>query len=138
MEDKRFNIKLNDKVNLQTGLNELLHETERLIKQIQDQIDNIANSTSLSSATLDEKAEYGKIIHNFIVDKTNGLKLKLDIQKLATEVLKFGGDENGALMSLNKAKAFSGTAFNPAEIQKMIKEQEQPSEPSPVVYKIKK
>jgi len=141
MAERRFNIVLNDKVNLQTGLNELYHEAERLIKQIQEEIDKMTVSTSLNGLQMDEKSEYSRAVHNLIVDKTNALKLKLDVQKVVTEVLKFGGDENGALGSLNKTKALSGGVINPADIQKMIQnaasEQKTESEPEKIIYKLK-
>jgi len=70
------------------------------------------------------------------------MKLKLDVQKIVTEILKFGGDENGALSSLNKNKTLVGSALNVADIQKMIKKSqenidEQSSEERKIVYKLK-
>jgi hypothetical protein len=138
---RKNNIELNNKLNLQTYLNELYHDSDRLIIQIQGEIDKIANSTSLNGVSIEEKADYAKAINALITSKSNALKIKLDINKLATEVLKFGGDENGALNALNKNKAINTKAINIKELQNALinkKSDDNISEKEQVVYKINK
>jgi len=137
---RRNNIELNNKLNLQTYLNELYHETDRLIVQIQGEIDKLSNSTSLSGATIDEKSDYTRAINTLITSKGNALKIKLDVQKIVAEVLKFSGDENGALNALNKNKS-STAAINIKELQEKLlhkNTEEISNTPEKVTYQIKK
>jgi len=114
----KYKIVLNDKTNLQTGLNEIYHELDFLINQIQDEITKLSENTSLVDMTMDDKSEYAKAVHNLLVDKTNVMKLKIDVQKIVTEVLKTGGNEIDALNNLKKGK--SVTAIDVKSLQKMI------------------
>jgi DNA-binding ferritin-like protein len=124
---KNNGIELNSKLNLQTYLNELYHESENLVNQIQEEINKLSNSTSLSQSTIEEKSDYAKAINSLMTNKINVLKIKLDINKVAAEILKFGGDENGALNALNKNKALNTQAINVKDIQEMLKNKK-PSE----------
>jgi hypothetical protein len=114
----KYKIVLNDKTNLQTGLNEIYHELDFLINQIQEEYTKLAESTSLADMPMGEKSEYAKSVHNLLVDKANVFKLKIEVQKIVTEVLKAGGNEMVALDSMKKNKSL--TAFDPKAIQKMI------------------
>jgi hypothetical protein len=137
-------IELNNKLNLQAYLNELYHEAERLINQIQGEIDKISVSTSLTNTTIEEKSDYAKAINALITSKSNALKLKLDVQKIATEILKFGGDETGALNAINKNKTVNNKALNIKDIQSILMNNKQaentnePPESEKVIYKVKK
>jgi len=141
---RKNSIELNNKLNLQTYLNELYHEADRLINQIQGEIDKISISTSLSSVSIEEKSDYAKAINALITSKSNALKIKLDVQKIVAEILKFGGDESGALNAINKNKSVNNKALNIKDLQNLLmNKQNTPSEsntsePERVIYKINK
>jgi hypothetical protein len=115
---KKYRIVLNDKVNLQTGLNEIYHELDFLINEIQEEYAKLSENTSLADMTMDDKSEYAKSVHNLLVDKANVMKLKIEVQKIVTEVLKTGGNEGGALNNMKKNK--SVTAIDVKALQKAI------------------
>ena len=131
----KYKIVLNDKVNLQTGLNEIYHELDFLINQIQDEYTKLSENTSLADMTMGDKSEYAKSVHNLLVDKANVMKLKIEVQKIVTEVLKTGGNEISALNSMKKGKSVE--AIDIKAIQKMIvsTEKEAQNEEETVVYK---
>jgi hypothetical protein len=115
---KKFRIILNDKNNLTDILNELYTESCMLILSIQNEINKLTNSVDLANSTMDDKSDYSKSIHAYITDKTAALKLKLDISKILTEVLKWNGDENGALSNTNKMNDIK--TFDLKSLQKAI------------------
>jgi len=117
----KHKIVLNDKVSLQTGLNEIYVELDCLINQIQEEYTKVSENTSLVEMPMDDKAEYVKAVHNLLVDKTNVMKLKIDVQKIVTEVLKTGGNEGEAFKNLQKNKSVAG--INIKELQKSMAQQ---------------
>lgn len=100
---KKYNVKLNslDKVE------QLLQETYDLacqqFNQIQDEINKIANSTILNELDIDGKEKYGKIMNNYIGLQQKSINQKFDIAKLMSEVIKHGGDVNGAISDMKNA-----------------------------------
>ena len=131
----KYKIVLNDKTNLQTGLNEIYHELDFLINQIQDEYTKLAENTSMVGMRMDEKSDYAKSVHNLLVDKANVMKLKIEVQKIVTEVLKTGGNETDAMNNIKKNKSVSGLDIK--SLQEMITsaQTEQESE-TDVVYKV--
>ena len=127
----KYKIVLNDKTNLQTGLNQIYLELEILTNQVQEEITKLSESTSLVELTISDKSEYSKSIHNLLVDKTNILKLKLDLQKVVAEVLKTGGNEGSALNNLKKNKSVE--ALDVKSLQKMLTNEKENEE---VVYNV--
>ena len=127
----KYKIVLNDKTNLQTGLNELYHELDFLKNQVQEEITKLSENTSLVEMTMDDKSEYSKAIHNLLVDKTNIMKLKIDVQKIVAEVLKTGGNEGSALNNLKKSKSIE--ALDIKSVQKKLAME---SEKEEIVYNV--
>ena len=130
----RYKVVLNDRVNLETGLNEIYHEMVFLINQIQEEYTKLTENTSLTDLSMDEKSEYSKSVHNLFMDKANVLKLKLEIQKVVAEILKCGNSGN-AFDNLKKNKSIE--AIDIKSLQKMMKSTENgtDSETETVVYK---
>ena len=121
MAQKKFKIILNDKNNLTDILNELYNESCMLLLTIQNEMNKLTNSTDLSALIMEEKADYAKAIHSYITDKNAALKLKLDISKILSEVLKYSGDEKNALANMNKkGSEFSVDTFDLKALQKSI------------------
>jgi hypothetical protein len=138
----KYKIVLNDKTNLQTGLNEIYHELDFLINQIQEEYTKLSENTSLADMSMDDKSEYAKSVHNLLVDKANVMKLKIEVQKIVTEVLKTGGNEISALNNMKSAKSVG--AIDTKSLQKWLtsankeipKETETPNEVETMVYNL--
>lgn len=94
---KKYKVKLNNNDKIE----ELLQETYDLAcqqyKSIQDEINKMANSTTIKDLDIDGKEKYGKIMNNYISLQQKSIGQKFDIAKLMAEVVKHGGDVKGAL-----------------------------------------
>ena len=88
----RFTIKLNSVEKVEHILQEIYDDANRQISLINDKISEMSESTNLSEETIDMKAKFGKIIHDYITDKERAIGRKLDVSKLMTEILKHHGD----------------------------------------------
>jgi len=129
----KYKIVLNNKTNLETGLNEIYHELDFLINQIQDEYTKLTENTSLVDMTMEDKSEYAKAVHNFLVNKGNILKLKIELQKVVAEILKCQGNESDAFNNLKKNKSIE--AIDIKQLQKMMKSTENETNEETVVYK---
>jgi len=134
MAQKKFKIILNDKNNLSDILNELYNESVMLLLQIQTEMNKLSNSTDLSSSIMEEKADYAKSIHAYITDKNNALRLKMDISKLLSEVLKYSGNEKDALNSMNK-NTNNIESFDLKSLQKSLSQNNEEKEE--IIYQIR-
>lgn len=99
---KKFKVRLNNNDKIE----ELLQETYDLAcqqyKAIQEEINKMANSTTIKDLDIDGKEKYGKIMNNYITLQQKSIGQKFDIAKLLAEVVKHGGDVKGAIDSVNK------------------------------------
>lgn len=89
---KKYKLKLNSVEKIEVLLQELYNESCKNINQIQDEMNKIANSINLNEEALGEKAKYAKAMNDFMVSKDKAIRMKLDIAKLMTEVLKYNGN----------------------------------------------
>jgi hypothetical protein len=133
MNGKKFSIILNDKGNIQEALNQLNYECDYTINQLQEQISGLINSTSLDNVEISDKSEFTKAVNSLITTKTNVLKVKLDIYKILTEILKFNGNSEAAIGSLKKDNALDAIDVNAIKRQLQKKEGEKAEK---VEYKI--
>lgn len=94
---KKYKVKLNDN----NKIEELLQETYDLAcqqyKSIQDEINRMANSTTIKDLDIDGKEKYGKIMNNYLGLQQKAISQKFDIARLMSEVVKHGGDIKGAI-----------------------------------------
>lgn len=88
----QYKIKLNSPDNLQRLLQELYDEACKNIKQLQDEINKLTNSTNLAEEAMDAKARYAKAVNDFIASKDKAIGRKMDVAKLMSEVMKFNGN----------------------------------------------
>ena len=89
---KQFKVQLNSSDNLQRLLQELYEEACKNIKQVQDEINKLTNSTNLSDESMDAKAKYAKAVNDFIASKDKAIGRKMDVAKLMSEVIKYNGN----------------------------------------------
>lgn len=87
---KRYKVKMNSLENARELLQEAYDETCRNLQDIQNQINQLKNSTDLTNAELllDSKAKYAKAMNDFILSRTKAIAQKVDIAKLLTDVVK--------------------------------------------------
>ena len=120
MENKRKNYVV--KLNSVEKIEQLLQETYNLAcqqaKQIQDEINKIANTTEINNLDIDGKEKYGKIMNNYITLQQKSIAQKYDIAKLMAEVLKHGGNVKEAL---EDAKNIPST-FDVAKLKELAKD----------------
>ena len=91
--------KVKIRINSNDKIEELLQETYNQaceqITQVQEEMNKITQSTSLADLTVDEKAKYAKIMHDYSGDKDRAIRAKMDIAKLLIEIVNHKG--NGAI-----------------------------------------
>ena len=89
---KKYKVKINSTDNLQKLLQELYEEACHNIKQVQDEINKITNSTTLSEEAMDAKAKYAKAVNDYINSKDKAIGRKMEVAKLLTELIKYNGN----------------------------------------------
>lgn len=89
---KNYKLKLNSIDKIEELLQELYNETNKMVNEIQEQMNKISSSVSLNNEPMDAKAKYAKSMNDFLSNKEKAISRKLDIAKLMSEVLKFNGN----------------------------------------------
>lgn len=133
---KKIGLKLNSIDNLEEFLQEIADEAHRTYNQINDEISKIITSTSLSEATIQEKAMYSRILHDYFTDKDRAHKARTDVAKIMTEILKFKGDTKKATDEMDNQ--ISQGVFNVDELRRLATEMKKESDASVKEYEIKR
>ena len=94
---KKYTVKLNNIDKIEQLLQETYDLACQQANQIQNEINKMANTTTLNNLDIDGKEKYGKIMNNYITLQLKSIAQKYDIAKLMSEVLKHNGDVKGAL-----------------------------------------
>ena len=89
---KNYNLKLNSIEKVEELLQELYNETNKMVNEIQEQMNKLSSSVSLNQEPMDAKAKYSKAMNDFLSNKEKAISRKLDIAKLMSEILKFNGN----------------------------------------------
>ena len=89
---KRYKLKLNSVEKIEELLQELYEESDKIIVEIQTEMNKLSNSVQLNSEIVDAKAKYAKAMNDFITSKDKAIGRKLDIAKLMSEILKYNGN----------------------------------------------
>lgn len=89
---KRYKLKLNSVEKIEELLQELYEETDKVIVEIQNEMNKLTNSVDLSNEIMEAKAKYAKSMNDFISNKDKAIGRKLDIAKLMSEILKYNGN----------------------------------------------
>ena len=87
--------KVKIRINSNDKIEELLQETYNQaceqITQVQEEMNKIIKSTTLADLTIDEKAKYAKVMHDYSGDKDRAIRAKMDIAKLLIEIVNHKG-----------------------------------------------
>lgn len=94
---KRYQVKLNSPQKIEELLQQLYDESDRIIVEIQTEMNKLANSIDLSQEIVDGKAKYAKAMNDYLSNKDKAIGRKLDIAKLMSEILKYNGNVKLAL-----------------------------------------
>lgn len=93
--------KVKIRINSNDKIEELLQETYNQaceqITQVQEEMNKITKSTTLTDLTIDEKAKYAKIMHDYSGDKDRAIRAKMDIAKLLIEIVNHKGSVEDTL-----------------------------------------
>lgn len=89
---KNYKLKLNSVEKIEELLQELYNETNRMVNEIQEQMNKLSSSVSLNQEPMDAKAKYSKAMNDFLSNKEKAISRKLDIAKLMSEIIKFNGN----------------------------------------------
>lgn len=129
---KTYKVKVNSIEKIEELLQESYDYSQKLINEIQNEMNKLSQSTVLSQIGPDEKAKYAKSMHDFITDKNKAISMKIDISKLLSDILKYNGDVNKAINDNVLSK--SSSSLNLDEIRQMISKGKDPEREE---YKIK-
>ena len=100
-------IRVNSLERIEQILQETYDLTVKEINEIQNEMNKLVNSSPLATATFDDKAKYAKAVHDFIKDKTEAIKMRLDIAKFMGEIYKYDGNVSKAINDPAISKATS-------------------------------
>lgn len=94
---KKYKLKLNSIDKIEELLQELYEESDKIIVEIQNEMNKLSTSVQLNNEIVDAKAKYAKAMNDFITNKDKAIGRKLDIAKLMSEVLKYNGNVKMAI-----------------------------------------
>ena len=113
----KLKIELNDSQNIQNLLQETYNLADEQLKQAQDEINKLANSTRLQDEVMDSKAKYSKAMNDYMGIKDKAISKKLEIAKLMAEILKgSSAQSDGANVALAGRQS-----FDLSKIKEMVK-----------------
>jgi hypothetical protein len=108
--------KMKIRINSNDKIEELLQETYNQaceqIAQVQEEMNKITQSTTLKELTIDEKAKYAKVMHDYSGDKDRAIRAKMDIAKLLIEIVNHKGSVEETLNDKSFVKQPSTINFD--------------------------
>ncbi len=108
--------KVKIRINSNDKIEELLQETYNQaceqLTQVQEEMNKITKSTKIGDLTMDEKAKYAKVMHDYSGDKDRAIRAKMDIAKLLIEIVNHKGSVEETLNDKGFTKRPSTLDFN--------------------------
>lgn len=129
---KTYKVRVNSAEKIEELLQETYDYSQKLINEIQIEMNKLSQSTDLTQAMPDERAKYAKSMHDYITDKNKAINMKLDISKLLSDILKYNGDINKAINE--NASSKDNTSLNLEKIRQIISDSQNDEKEE---YKIK-
>lgn len=129
---KTYKVRVNSAEKIEELLQETYDYSQKLINEIQIEMNKLSQSTDLTQAMPDERAKYAKSMHDYITDKNKAINMKLDISKLLSDILKYNGDINKAINENTASK--DSTSLNLEKIRQIISDSQNDEKEE---YKIK-
>ena len=131
VKKKKYTVKLKniDKIE------ELLQETYDLAcqqyKQINDEINKIASTTTIKELDIEGKEKYAKIMNNYIALQQKAIAQKFDIAKVMSEIAKHNGDVKAGLDDASKQPM----SFDLDKLRKLAKDASSSASDTTTEYK---
>lgn len=123
---KNYKLKLNSIEKIEELLQELYNETNKMVNEIQEQMNKLSSSVSLNQEPMDAKAKYSKAMNDFLSNKEKAISRKLDIAKLMSEIIKFNGNVKAVIQESDlNWDSFKDTLVDSDDEQKSV---EKPNE----------
>ena len=97
MDKRKYSVKLNNIDKIEQLLQETYNLASQQHKQIQEEINKIAGTTTIKNLDIDGKEKYAKIMANYMALQQKSIAQKQDIAKLMSEIVKHNGDINSAI-----------------------------------------
>lgn len=113
----KYKIVINSISNIQDILQIAYEEFDGQIIQAQNEINKLANSTSLKDEILDSKSKYCKAINDYLKIKNEAIARKIEIAKLLTEIYKHNGDIE---RTISDDKAVKNMSFDFSKIRDIV------------------
>lgn len=129
----KIKIHVNNSESLEILLQKIYDECDMEMNQAQNSINTLRNSTTLIYEGMDAKAKYSKAINDMLSIKEKMLRLKIDISKVLSEVIKFNGDVNKAMNNIETEGTWDVEA-----IKKQIDEINEENDKEKQVYTLNK
>ncbi len=108
--------KVKIRINSNDKIEELLQETYNQaceqLTQVQEEMNKSTKSTKIGDLTMDEKAKYAKVMHDYSGDKDRAIRAKMDIAKLLIEIVNHKGSVEETLNDKGFTKRPSTLDFN--------------------------
>lgn len=118
----KYKIVINSIGNIQDILQIAYEEFDGQIVQAQNEINKLANSTSLQDEILDAKSKYCKAINDYLKIKNEAIAKKIEIAKLLTEIYKHNGDVE---RTITDDKAVKGMSFDFSKIKAIVNQSDE-------------
>ena len=132
-QQKKYHLRLNSLDKVEQLLQEAYDSAKMQVIEIDTEMNKLRNSTMLKDLTVEEKAKYGKVMHDFFGDKEKANRLKLDIAKFMGEIIKYDGNVGKAA---NDPNVVSNTMLDLDQIRNAIKET-MADDVAPTTYELK-
>lgn len=121
-----YKLKLNSIEKIEELLQELYNETNKMVNEIQEQMNKLSSSVSLNQEPMDAKAKYSKAMNDFLSNKEKAISRKLDIAKLMSEIIKFNGNMKAVIQESDMDwDSFKDTLYESEEKNTKTDESEQ-------------
>jgi hypothetical protein len=114
----KVKIRINSNDKIEEVLQETYNQACEQITQVQEEMNKITKSTTLADLTIDEKAKYAKIMHDYSGDKDRAIRAKMDIAKLLIEIVNHKGSVEDTLN--DKAYTKQPSTLNFEALKKQI------------------
>jgi len=113
----KFKIELNDVQNIKDLLQITYDLADEQLKQAQDEINKLANSTRLQEEVMDSKSRYAKAMNDYMGIKDKAISKKLEIAKLMSEIL----NKSNSLQGESDSVIASKQTLDLSKIKEMVK-----------------
>lgn len=93
---RKYRLKLNSIDKVEELLQELYDESCENLVIVQTEMNRLTNSVNLNDECMEAKTKYAKAVNDFLVNREKAIRVKFDVGKLMSEILKYNGNTQKA------------------------------------------